>query len=116
MVWIGRTPPSRRLLELERQLNQARFAAGEPPGRLAVPGMRLLHGSLHLGDGDFDYAKSFRSSVCLSGESIREETGWTFYDSLIVSAAAAARCQVLFTEGLQAGRVVRGVEIRNPFA
>lgn len=48
--------------------------------------------------------------------SIKEETGWTFYDSLIVSAAAAARCQVLFTEDLQAGRVVRGVEIRNPFA
>jgi predicted nucleic acid-binding protein len=48
--------------------------------------------------------------------SIKDETGWTFYDSLIVSAAAAARCQVLFTEDLQAERVVRGVEIRNPFA
>jgi predicted nucleic acid-binding protein len=47
--------------------------------------------------------------------SIMEETGWTFYDSLIVSAAAAARCPVLFTEDLQAGRVVRGVEIRDPF-
>ncbi len=47
--------------------------------------------------------------------SIMEETGWTFYDSLIVSAAVAARCPVLFTEDLQAGRVVRGVEIRNPF-
>ncbi len=48
--------------------------------------------------------------------SIKEETGWTFYDSLIVSAAVAARCPVLFTEDLQAGRVIRGVEIRNPFA
>ena len=47
--------------------------------------------------------------------SIMEETGWTFYDSLIVSAAVTARCRVLFTEDLQAGRVVRGVEIRNPF-
>jgi len=47
--------------------------------------------------------------------SIMEETGWAFYDSLIVSAAAAARCPVLFTEDLQTGRVVRGVEIRNPF-
>ena len=47
--------------------------------------------------------------------SIMEETGWTFYDSLIVSAAVAARCRVLFTEDLQSGRVVRGVEIRNPF-
>ena len=48
--------------------------------------------------------------------SIKEETGWTFYDSLIVSAAASARCQILYTEDLQAGRVIRGVEIRNPFA
>jgi predicted nucleic acid-binding protein len=51
-----------------------------------------------------------------SAASIREETGWTFYDSLIVSAAAAARCQILYTEDLQTGRAVRGVEIRNPFA
>jgi predicted nucleic acid-binding protein len=47
--------------------------------------------------------------------SIMEETGWAFYDSLIVSAAVAARCPVLLTEDLQTGRVVRGVEIRNPF-
>ena len=47
--------------------------------------------------------------------SIMEETGWTFYDSLIVSAAVTARCRVLFTEDLRAGRVLRGVEIRNPF-
>lgn len=47
--------------------------------------------------------------------SIMEETGWAFYDSLIVSAAIAARCPVLLTEDLQTGRVVRGVEIRNPF-
>lgn len=47
--------------------------------------------------------------------SIVEETGWTFYDSLIVGAAAAAGCPVLLTEDLQTGRVVRGVEIRNPF-
>jgi predicted nucleic acid-binding protein len=47
--------------------------------------------------------------------SIMEETGWAFYDSLIVSAAVASRCPVLFTEDLQTGGVVRGVEIRNPF-
>jgi len=48
--------------------------------------------------------------------SIVDETGWAFYDSLIVSAAAQSGCAVLLTEGLQAGRTVRGVEIRNPFA
>jgi len=47
--------------------------------------------------------------------SIADETGWTFYDSLIVSSAARAGCSLLFSEDLQAGRVVRGVEIQNPF-
>jgi predicted nucleic acid-binding protein len=43
------------------------------------------------------------------------QTGWTFYDSLIVSAAAEANCDVLITEDLQHGRIVRGVKIQNPF-
>lgn len=47
--------------------------------------------------------------------SIAEETGYSFYDSLIVSAAAAAGCQVLLSEDFQHGQVVRGVELRNPF-
>jgi predicted nucleic acid-binding protein len=55
------------------------------------------------------------ASLYMGAVSIMEETGWAFYDSLIVSAAVAARCLVLFTEDLQTGRVVRGVEIRNPF-
>jgi predicted nucleic acid-binding protein len=46
---------------------------------------------------------------------IREETGWSFYDALIMSAAIAGRCAVLLTEDLQDRRVVRGIEIRNPF-
>jgi predicted nucleic acid-binding protein len=49
------------------------------------------------------------------GITIAEETGWGFYDSLIVASAAAARCTLLWSEDLQDGRVVRGVEIRNPF-
>ncbi len=56
------------------------------------------------------------ASLYAGAVSILEETGWTFYDSLIVSAAVAARCPVLYTEDLQTGRVVRGVEIRNPFS
>ena len=50
-----------------------------------------------------------------SALSIAEETGWTFYDSLIVGAALAAGCSVLLTEDLQHGRAIRGMEIRNPF-
>jgi predicted nucleic acid-binding protein len=47
--------------------------------------------------------------------SIGDETGWSFYDALIVSGAVTGRCSVLLTEDLQDGRIVRGVEIRNPF-
>jgi predicted nucleic acid-binding protein len=46
---------------------------------------------------------------------IVEETGWAFYDSLIVASAAAAGCANLLSEDLQDGRVMRGVSIRNPF-
>lgn len=47
--------------------------------------------------------------------SIADETGLSFYDSLIVSAAIAAECKLLWTEDLQHGRRIRDVEIRNPF-
>jgi predicted nucleic acid-binding protein len=47
--------------------------------------------------------------------SINEETGWTFYDSLIVSAAVAAGCRRVLSEDLQHGRKIHGVEIQNPF-
>lgn len=40
----------------------------------------------------------------------------SFWDSLIVVAAAAARCDVLMTEGLNHGQVIRGVRVHNPFA
>ncbi len=47
--------------------------------------------------------------------SIASETGWSFYDSLIVSAAVAGDCAVLYTEDLQHGRTIRGMKIQNPF-
>jgi predicted nucleic acid-binding protein len=47
--------------------------------------------------------------------SIADETGWSFYDSVIVSSASAAGCGVVLTEDLQTARMIRGLEIRNPF-
>ena len=37
------------------------------------------------------------------------------WDALIVSAAAKARCRVLFTEDLNHGQKIEGVKIVNPF-
>ncbi|MBI5831075.1 MAG: PIN domain-containing protein [Armatimonadetes bacterium] len=39
-----------------------------------------------------------------------------YYDALIVVAAARARCRTLYTEDLNAGHVIRGVRVVNPFA
>lgn len=47
---------------------------------------------------------------------IRAETGYSFYDALILAAAIQGSCEVLYSEDLQAGQVVRGVRIENPFA
>lgn len=40
---------------------------------------------------------------------------FSFWDGLIVRAAATAGCGVLMTEDLQHGQVVDGVRIENPF-
>jgi len=39
-----------------------------------------------------------------------------FWDAMIVLAAAESGCDVLWTEDLSDGQVLRGVRIRNPFA
>ena len=46
---------------------------------------------------------------------IREQTGYAFYDSLILAAAASASCEVLYSEDLHDGQTVAGVKIINPF-
>jgi predicted nucleic acid-binding protein len=47
---------------------------------------------------------------------LKEETGYSWYDTLIVAAAVEAGCTTLLSEDMQSGRAVRGVMIRNPFA
>ena len=46
---------------------------------------------------------------------VSEETGYTFYDALIVTAAIESGCNTLLTEDLQHGRVVQNVRVVNPF-
>ena len=47
---------------------------------------------------------------------IHTETGFRFYDSLIVASASASGARTLYTEDLQAGRELHGLRIQNPFA
>jgi len=40
----------------------------------------------------------------------------SFWDALIVGAAARAECETLLSEDLNAGQLIEGVRIENPFA
>jgi predicted nucleic acid-binding protein len=41
---------------------------------------------------------------------------YSFYDSLIITAALQAGCEILYTEDMGDGQVVDGLKIVNPFA
>ena len=46
---------------------------------------------------------------------LRDAHRFSWYDSLIVSAALEAGCETLYSEDFQSGRVVEGLRIENPF-
>ena len=57
------------------------------------------------------------SSQALYAEALHlhAQSGLSWYDSLIVSAAIQARCDLLFTEDLQHGQRLGSLQVRNPF-
>jgi predicted nucleic acid-binding protein len=57
------------------------------------------------------------SSQALYAEALhlQAQSGLSWYDALIVSAAIEARCNLLFTEELQHGQRFGGLQVRNPF-
>ncbi len=46
---------------------------------------------------------------------VKEETGYSWYDALIVTAAIETGCKWLITEDLTHGRKIGSVTIHNPF-
>ena len=46
---------------------------------------------------------------------LHKETKLSFWDAMIVHAAAELGCGVLWTEDLSDRQVIKGVRIRNPF-
>ena len=46
---------------------------------------------------------------------IHERWKFGYYDSLIVAAALTAGCHTLYTEDLQSGQVIEGLDVVNPF-
>ncbi|MGA2205223.1 MAG: PIN domain-containing protein [Terracidiphilus sp.] len=57
------------------------------------------------------------SSQALYAEALvlHAQSGLSWYDSLIVSAAIQARCGILFSEDLQHGQRFGSLQVRNPF-
>ena len=59
-------------------------------------------------------------TVVVTPELIREAIDCTiinrlsFWDALIVVSAESARCEILWTEDLNPGQVIRGVRVENP--
>jgi predicted nucleic acid-binding protein len=57
------------------------------------------------------------SSQALYAEALHlhAQSGLSWYDSLIVSSAIQARCELLFTENIQHGQQFGSLQVRNPF-
>jgi predicted nucleic acid-binding protein len=52
----------------------------------------------------------------LSATTLQREAQLSFWDAMVVEAAAQLGCGILWTEDLNDGQVLRGVRIRNPFS
>jgi predicted nucleic acid-binding protein len=52
----------------------------------------------------------------LSATALQREAQLSFWDAMVVEAAAQLGCGILWTEDLNDGQVLRGVRIRNPFS
>lgn len=55
------------------------------------------------------------ASDVLAATEIAESNRLSFWDAMIVRSAGRMECAVLWSEDLNAGQIVAGVQIRNPF-
>jgi len=58
---------------------------------------------------------SANPTLILEALEIKQRWKYSFYDSLIIAAAIMTNCSILYSEDLQAGQRIDGVEILNPF-
>jgi predicted nucleic acid-binding protein len=60
-------------------------------------------------------ARPLTAAIHAQAVKLARDNALSFYDALIVSAAADARCNVLLSEDMQHGRKLGAVTIQNPF-
>lgn len=58
---------------------------------------------------------TIQPSLILDAIDLHRLHALSFWDALIVRAAAASGCRRLLTEDMQSGQVIAGVKIENPF-
>lgn len=46
---------------------------------------------------------------------LQQDTKYSFYDALIIGGALQAGCEALYSEDLQHGQQIRGLQVLNPF-
>jgi predicted nucleic acid-binding protein len=51
----------------------------------------------------------------LNAIALQREARLSFWDAMVVNAASELGCDVLWTEDLNDGQILRGVRVRNPF-
>ena len=51
----------------------------------------------------------------LAAIDLQKQASLSFWDAMVVRAAAESGCDLLWTEDLNDGQTIRGVHIRNPF-
>ena len=115
--------------QVSQNLVQAAIKSGD--GYIST---QVIQEFLNLATGKFlvqlksfdsiDFMENILFPLCLvypdfelykSAIEIKNETKYSFYDSLIIAAALEADCRVLYSEDLQSGQKIRGLEIVNPY-
>ena len=65
-------------------------------------------------ENSVDFELITRQAIYADTERV-EQSGFSFWDSLIIESARAADVSVLWTEDLQHDQRIDGLKIRNPF-
>ena len=85
--------------------------------------LRRFSRPMEAADAEQYLSTVFRPLLCVHSSQalyvealhLHTQSGLSWYDSLIVSAALQARCDLLFTEDIQHGQRFGGLQVRNPF-
>jgi predicted nucleic acid-binding protein len=94
----------------DKRRRARQIVAAALANREGVISWQVVQEFLDVATRKFEKPMSVSRALSLAGD-----TGFAFYDALIVTSAASAGCNIILTEDLQHGRRISGVEIRNPF-